>query len=70
MQLNYKSYIAEINYSNLNKCYCGRGIGITDVLSFSGNTVEEAEQEFKETIEDYLAWAKENNFMPQISQLN
>ena len=53
--LEYKKYYAAINFSAEDNLFIGRIVGINDVLTFHGSTVEEVTRAFRETIDDYLA---------------
>lgn len=57
--LTYKSYTAQLEVDIEAGVIFGRVIDIKDVLTFQGNTVEEARQEFHDTIDDYLEWCEE-----------
>lgn len=63
--LIYKDYVARITLDTDAKVFHGRVLGMKDVLSFRGKTVEELEQAFHETVDEYLAWCKEDSTEPQ-----
>jgi len=46
---------------------CGRVIGIQDVLSFQGKTVEDAIQDFENCIDEYLEYCTEIGKKPDKS---
>lgn len=52
--LRYKDYLGTVEYSLNDKVFFGEVLGIESLLSYQGNTIEELEEDFKETIEDYL----------------
>jgi predicted HicB family RNase H-like nuclease len=52
--LRYKDYISTIHFSVEDDVYHGKIIGINDLVSFEGKTVEELKQAFEKAIEDYL----------------
>jgi len=63
MTIQYKGYIATAEIDEDEKMIVGRVINMgKDGISFAGNTVEEAENDFREAVEDYLSWAKEKGF--------
>lgn len=57
--IEYKGYHAKIEYSAEDSVFVGRVIGINDVLSFDGETVDELKMIFQETIDDYLDMCNE-----------
>lgn len=52
--MHYKSYSAEIHFSEEDNVFYGKVIGINDLISFEGSTVNELNNAFEEAIEDYL----------------
>ena len=52
--MKYKGYQARIEYSDEDQCFVGRVIGIRDMISFHGNSVEEVKIEFHGMIDFYL----------------
>jgi predicted HicB family RNase H-like nuclease len=57
--MKYKGYTANIEVDEKAGILFGRVLDIKDVLTFYGNTVEEARQAFQETVDDYLEWCEE-----------
>lgn len=53
-QMQYKDYIAEIAYDDEAKIFHGEVIGLKDIITFQGKSIEELEESFKASIEDYL----------------
>ncbi len=64
--MEYKGYIAEIEYDDEDQIYHGRVPGITDVITFEGKTQKELEQAFIDSVEDYLDFCKSENKVPSI----
>ena len=58
--MNYKGYTAEIEYDEDLRSFHGRVVNIRDVITFYGENVKELEKEFKNSVEDYLAFCKED----------
>jgi predicted HicB family RNase H-like nuclease len=54
--MKYKGYFGEAGYDYEAKIFHGEVIGLKDVITFQGKTVDELEQAFKDSIDDYLAW--------------
>ncbi|MGK7944193.1 MAG: type II toxin-antitoxin system HicB family antitoxin [Microcystaceae cyanobacterium] len=57
--LTYKGYTGQIEIDTEHKMLFGRVIDIKDVITFQGETVEEACQAFKDSIDDYLEFCEE-----------
>jgi predicted HicB family RNase H-like nuclease len=55
---NYKGYQGSINASIEDKCLYGKILHIRDLVLYEGNTLEELENSFKESVEDYLEHCK------------
>ncbi len=52
--MEYKGYHAKIEYSAEDSCLVGKTLGINDTLVFEGDTVQEIEQCFHDSVDDYL----------------
>ena len=52
--MEYKGYHASIRYSDEDKLFVGEVIGINDSLGFHGSSVDELEQMFRQSIDNYL----------------
>lgn len=57
--MKYKGYSALIRYSSEDGCLIGRVLGIADIISFEGDSVERMREEFETALDDYLAFCKE-----------
>lgn len=53
--LNYKNYFANVEFDAEDRIFTGRVVGVTDVIGFHGESVQELEVAFSEAIENYLA---------------
>ena len=62
--MEYKGYHAKIEYSDEDKTFFGRIIGVNDVLAFDGENISELRDMFKETIDDYLEMCEELGQLP------
>ncbi len=56
--MTYKGYSAIIEVDTEAEILFGRVIDINDVITFKGKTVEEARQEFHNSVDDYLAYCE------------
>lgn len=55
----YKNYEGTIQYSVPDKCLYGKIAYIRDLVSYEGQSVEELEAAFKESVDDYLETCEE-----------
>ncbi|MDQ6834274.1 MAG: type II toxin-antitoxin system HicB family antitoxin [Chloroflexota bacterium] len=62
--MTYKGYTADVEIDPDAKVLAGRVLYLRDVIVFEGETVEDAEQQFHLSVDEYLAWAAENGFEP------
>jgi predicted HicB family RNase H-like nuclease len=63
--MKYKGYIGHVEYDDEAKIFHGEVVGLRDIITFQGKSVEELEQAFKDSIDDYLAWCKERGEKPE-----
>ena len=56
--MQYKGYIGHVEYDDEAKIFHGQIVGLKDVITFQGSSVEELEVAFRDSVEDYLAWCK------------
>ena len=57
--LEYKNYYAEVHFSSEDEVFYGKIIGINDLVSFEGTTVNELKEAFQEAVDDYLITCQE-----------
>ena len=63
--MKYKGYIGRVEYDDEAKIFHGEVDGLRDVITFQGKTVDELEQAFKDSVDDYLSWCKERGERPE-----
>lgn len=63
--MEYKGYHAKVEYSDEDKTFVGRVLGVNDVLVFEGDTVQEITEMFHNSIDDYLAVCAEIGKKPE-----
>ena len=63
--LEYKGYTGSIEYSKEDDLLYGKVLGIKGLISYEGKTGKELEEDFKETIDTYLADCKERGVEPE-----
>jgi predicted HicB family RNase H-like nuclease len=62
--LKYKGYHGSTEYSLEDDCLHGRLLGITDMITYEGNSVKEIKIAFKDSVDDYLTFCKEQGKEP------
>lgn len=63
--MKYKGYFGQVAYDDEVKIFHGELVGIKAVITFQGTTVDEIEQAFKDSIDDYLDWCKKRRKLPE-----
>jgi predicted HicB family RNase H-like nuclease len=63
--MEYKGYLGTVEYDDEAKIFHGDIINTRDVITFQGTTVNEIEKSFKDSINDYIAWCKEDGIEPE-----
>ena len=66
-EMAYQDYLAKIEYDSIDKIFVGHIIGIEDMVSFHGSTVEELESEFHDAVHHYLEICEKIGQEPQKS---
>ena len=65
--LKHKGYVGYVVYDDEAHIFHGEVVGIRAVITFQGTTVDEIEQAFKDSVDDYLDWCKERGKAPEKS---
>ncbi len=63
--MTYKGYQGMVEYDEQAKVFTGEVINTRDVITFQGKSVQELEQAFRQSIDDYLAFCKSRNEDPE-----
>ena len=63
--LHYKGYTARPEYSDEDSIFCGKILGIKDMVYFQSDSAKDIEREFHEAVDDYLELCAENAKAPQ-----
>ena len=63
--MEYKGFIGKVEYDSDAKIFAGTVINTRTVITFQGESVKELETAFKDSVEDYLAWCKEDGVEPE-----
>lgn len=59
--MNYKQFVARVEFDEENKVFSGRVINSRAIITFHGESFAELKREFANSVEEYLAWCKEEN---------
>jgi predicted HicB family RNase H-like nuclease len=62
--MQYKGCIGKIEFDPDAKILHGEVVGIRDVVTFQGSSVQEIENAFHESVDDYLSFCKERGEQP------
>jgi predicted HicB family RNase H-like nuclease len=62
--MEYKGYLARIEFDDEANLFHGEVINIRDVVTFQGQSVDELRQAFEDSVEDYLAFCAERGEEP------
>jgi len=63
--IKYKGYTAQVEFDSDANVFHGEVLHLRDVITFEGTSVEELEEEFKNSVEDYLEWCAEEGQEPE-----
>ena len=63
--MKYKGYFGKITYNDEAKIFHGEVIGLKDIITFQGKSVNELKKAFQDSINDYLAWCEERGEQPE-----
>lgn len=63
--MEYKGYIGIVNYDSDAKIFHGDVINTRDVITFQGTSVKEIDKAFKDSIDDYTKWCREEGVEPE-----
>jgi predicted HicB family RNase H-like nuclease len=63
--MKYKGYQGTVTYDEEAKIFHGEIIGLRDVITFQGKAVDELEQAFKDSIDDYLEFCAKKERAPE-----
>lgn len=65
--MTYKGYAARIEYSDEDECFVGRVVGIRDMITFHGESVDGVRKDFEEAMDFYLETCAERGEEPNKS---
>jgi predicted HicB family RNase H-like nuclease len=62
--ISYKGYKGHFNYDSEADIFHGKIIGLKDVVTFQGRSIDELKQSIKDSVDDYLEMCKTENKSP------
>ncbi len=62
--LTYKGFTGHVEYDDSAGIFHGEVLDLKDVVTFQGTSVEEIEQVFRESIDDYLEFCEQKGEAP------
>ena len=63
--MTYKGFVGVVEYDDEARIFSGEVINTRTVITFQGTTVDEVENEFHASVDDYLEWCKEDGIEPE-----
>jgi predicted HicB family RNase H-like nuclease len=63
--MDYKGYVAVVNYDEEAKIFSGEVINTKDVITFKADSVIEIEKAFHDSVDDYLEFCLSRNEEPE-----
>ncbi len=63
--MKYKGYTGVVEFDEEAKIFHGEVLGLRDVITFQGTSVEELETAMAESVDFYLHWCAERNKEPE-----
>ena len=63
--LSYKGYLGIFAYDEAADSFHGRVVGLRDVITFEGRSVEELKTALADSVEDYLDFCRERREAPE-----
>ncbi len=64
MMLEYRGYTGNVEFDSEASLFHGEVLDTRDVITFQGTSVDELEEAFRESIEDYLEFCRERDEEP------
>ena len=63
--MQYKGYNGRVEFDDEADIFHGEVLGLRDVITFQGRTVDEVKQAFRDSVEDYLEYCAKRNEEPE-----
>ena len=65
--MEYKGYLGSVEFSEEDKVFFGKALGIRSLISYEGTTAQELIDDFHTAVDDYLALCAEEGTQPEIA---
>ena len=65
--MEYKGYLGSVEFSEKDKVFYGKAMGIRSLISYEGTTAQELLDDFHSAVDDYLALCAEEGITPEIA---
>lgn len=62
--MDYKGYVAVVNFDEEAKIFSGEVINIRDVVTFQSESLTELQKAFHDSVDDYLLFCQSRNEEP------
>ncbi|MGH7202276.1 MAG: type II toxin-antitoxin system HicB family antitoxin [Planctomycetaceae bacterium] len=62
--MEHKGYTAHVEFDDEENLFYGKILGIRDVVTFQGSSVDELQQAFRDSVDDYLDFCQERGEAP------
>mgnify|MGYP001140602271 CR=1 FL=1 len=63
--MEYRGYIGRVEFDDEADIFHGEVIGLRDVVTFQGSTVQEVKQAFRDSVDDYLTFCLKRGEPPE-----
>ncbi len=63
--MEYKGYMGTVTYDSDARVFHGDVVNTRDVITFQGKTVDDIEKAFKESVDDYMNWCRDEGVEPE-----
>ena len=63
--MEYRGYYAQVQFDDSISALHGRVVNTRDTITFEATSVEQLENEFHASVDDYLEWCKEEDVEPR-----
>ncbi len=63
--MQYKGYAGRVEFDDDAEIFHGEVVGLRDVVTFQGRTVNEVKKSFRQSVDDYLDFCKKRGEKPE-----
>lgn len=63
--MEYKGFIGKVEYDSEARIFAGSVINTRAVITFNGRDVDELEREFRNSVDDYIQWCRDDGVEPE-----